>query len=255
MKKVDTHDAPIFALIEGDPGSGKTRLADTANACELTAPAIHLDLHGNTITLDAVKDWPHYIIEVESIQDLSKIYNQLAKTQSFEEYWPGIKFKSVIFDTLTEYHNLALDDITGNKMLTIGQRTKQAEIQHWGELLRETTFMIGKFQELPMHVFLTVQSTEEKDESTGGILHRPQLWGKSQKVVPAYVYLHGYLLQNMRLSETKRKRMKLPDDMIPSTRVLLFAPQFDSMAKDQYGKLGDFMVDPTIDKIASAIYG
>ena len=141
----------------------------------------------------------------------------------------------------------------GYKEQTIASASAQPQIQHWGELLRRTNFLIGTFLSLPMHVFLAVQSGETQDNVTGRILHRPQLWGKSAKEVPAYVYIHMFLTQAARLSRGQKVKMGLEgvDDM---SRIGLFQPRFDSMAKDQYGVLGSHMVDPTVPKIAELIY-
>lgn len=265
MKKIIPETVPLFMLVEGDPGSGKTTFVDTANAHPLTAPALHLDMHGNTIALMRNKQWEHYVVGIESIKDLTLIYNWIAQGQkgpeectpvvrSVAELFPGIVFKTIILDTLSEFHNMTLDEITGNISKTINAPMKQAEIQHWGELLRRTTFFIQKMQETGLHVLITVQSNESQDAVTGAIVHRPQLWGQSSKVVPAYVYAHAYLVQTVRLSGHIKAKLRLPDDLPDETRVALFTPRFDSMAKDQYGLLGPHIIDPTISKIVKAIY-
>ncbi len=257
MKKKELTTEPLRILFEGDPGAGKTRLADSSNSSPETSPALHLDLRGNTITLGVVPG-DHYVIDVETIDDLRNIYNWLAKGQSEDDeiasWFPGVTFRTVILDTLTQYHNMALDKITGNQQKQIGMPTKQPQIQDWGELLRQTVLLMSKLGELPLHVIITVQSSETQDNITGQILHRPQLWGKSVKEVPAFVYVHAYILQAARLTKAQRLRMGLADDLPAETRVAMFTPRFDSMAKDQYGVLGPHMVDPSIDKMCKLIY-
>lgn len=272
MRKVDpkSRTEPTRILIEGDPGSGKTRLADTANLHDLTSPALHLDLRGNTVTLRALDGWEHHVLEIETIRDIEVVYNWLAAGQpqkqkgepgpgpALAEMFPdedtGGPFQTVILDTLTQYHNMALNEITGNKLKRIGERTKQPQIQDWGELLRQTVYLMGKLGELNLHVIITVQSSEDKDNITGQILHRPQLWGKSVKEVPAFVYIHAYLLQAVRLTQRQRVVMDLDEDLPVESRVALFTPRFDSMAKDQYGVLGPHMLDPSIPKIIDMLY-
>lgn len=258
MRKVTPKSEPLRVLIEADPGSGKTRLADTANQSPLTSPALHLDMRGNTITLAAVPDWPHYVVGIDDPADIAVVYNWLLKGQPKEgpvaEMFPGVEFKTVILDTLTQYHNMELNRITGNVSKKIGQPTKQPKIQDWGELLRRTVHLMGALGDLPIHVIITVQSSEEQDKVTGAILHRPQLWGKSTKEVPAFVYVHAQLVQALRLTRSMRAQMGIPDDVTSETRIALFTPRFDSMAKDQTGRLGSFMVDPTISKMCDLIY-
>ena len=271
MRKKELKQEKVIALLEGDPGSGKTRLADTANLDPRMAPALHLDMRGNTVTLASVPG-QHQVLEIESVKDIERIYNWLAgqphpKPQEgsvlptdmvslMAEYFPGQVFQTLILDTLTQYHHMTLDAITGNVNKRIGQETKQPQIQDWGELLRQTVLLMGKLGELPLHVVVTVQSSEERDNVTGQVMHRPQLWGKSVKEVPAFVYIHAYLLQALRLTQRQRMQIGLEgEDVDPNTRVALFTPRFDSMAKDQYGVLGPHMIDPSFPKICDLIYG
>ena len=80
MRKKELTTEPLRILFEGDPGAGKTRLADSSNSSPETSPALHLDLRGNTITLGVVPG-DHYVIDVETIDDLRNIYNWLAQGQ------------------------------------------------------------------------------------------------------------------------------------------------------------------------------
>jgi len=259
MRKVEPQQTNFYMLVEGDPGSGKTTFMDTANNCDRTRPALHLDLRGNTIALGAVTDWEHYIVELENLKDLTDVYNWFGKGQpqdhEIAEWFPKVKFNTLIIDQLTELHNMMLYDIVGYKKRTFNSTMPQAQIQHWGELLRRTSYFVGKLLELDVHVFMGVQSIEKQDQTTGAIMHRPQLWGQSEKAVPAYVYVHMYILQSERLTQRNRRRMGIPDDVAAEDRVGLFTPRFDSMAKDQTGKLGTFMINPTVPKMVEAVYG
>lgn len=254
MRKSDPKEVPLRVLVEADPGTGKTRFIDTANAHERTSPLLHLDIRGNTISLLAVTEWEHHIAEIESTNDISKVYNELAGSQTLAELFPGIVFRSVAIDQITELHHILLREIMGYKEISIASAKAQPQIQHWGELLRRTNFLIGTFLGLPMHVFLAVQSAEKQDQTTGAIMHRPQLWGKSEKEVPAYVYIHMYLIQAARLTRMQKAKMGL-EEVDDLDRIGLFQPRFDSMAKDQYGKLGSHMINPTVSQVVEKIYG
>ena len=243
--------------MEADPGSGKTTLADSANQHPDTYPALHLDMRGNTLCLGRLSS-EHFILEMDGLRDFVTVVNWLIAGQPDEgpvhEIWPGKKFKTLIVDTLTQYHNWQLAQIVGDGQKKFGQPLTQPQIQHWGELLRQTSFLLGTLAGLKEHVIITVQSEESKDEVTGSILHRPQLWGRSQKEVPAFVYMHAYLIQGIRLPQRVKVQVGITEDVNAETRIALFTPRFDSMAKEQYGKVGTHMIDPSIPKIMDLLH-
>jgi hypothetical protein len=121
-------------------------------------------------------------------------------------------FKAVAMDSVTQTARIALKHIVGDdtKKLLPGNLLQAAQIQHWGQLLRQMTNWSDLYFKLQIHVFTTTLTQRRTIESLGRTLFSPAISGQSGLEVPSHAELVGRLIccnvlsaQQMRTLEAK----------------------------------------------------
>jgi hypothetical protein len=141
-----------------------------------------------------------------------------------------------------------------------GSFPAKVERQHFYNTLGQMVNLASLFFSLPMNVIMTALEEDKKDEQTGTIHYGPLLWGQSDKEVGAYAYIVARMIHRAALTDQVTKKLLAEtEDSIDKeiVSVALFTPSGKYQAKDQWsgGKLGDFMVNPTVTKMLDAIGG
>ena len=258
MERIDPKDNPYLrVLFYGDPGSTKTRTSSTAVFDDRTYPTLMLGAANNPLAIRDYKKLPD-IIKLETVKDLNDPYDWLQRGQPKDD--PLVKamdlhppYKCVIIDGITEIQRFSFNAQTGAVKLGPGDFPEKATYNHFGMVLGQMIQMARYYLDLPMHVILTSLEKQDKDEVTGLIKYAPLLWGQSDKEVGGYAYVVGRLMHLSMMADRSQKLMELAD--ATTTSVALFKPSAKYVAKDQYGVLGDFMVNPSIPKILELVFG
>ena len=177
-------------VIHGDPGTGKSWLADTA-----PGPRLVLDAEGGAKFTPSPKvEWTNVndappelgegvetvVVKIRDLKTLQSVFTWLNRGQH--------PFRSVIIDSLSEVQKRAVDEIAG---------VEQMRTQDWGALLRKGESLVRAFRDLTMHpanpvacvvfVCLTAERGDQK------VQQRPYLQGQLGTSLPGFVDVVGYL--------------------------------------------------------------
>lgn len=204
LKAEDTD--PIFALVYGASGTGKTHLMGTVG--ELGRVLI-IDIDQGIKTLrnapDIVK--AKYtdnitVVSFDKFQDLDEAYklvnaNDPAKwTQKLGEPVEA-PFEWIIWDTWSELQWHMLEELRkkDSEMKAVGLNfRKNIQIQHWGMMTDLNKLAIESLRSCKVNQIFTMQEKLDKDELTGQIYGGPAIHGKMVQEMPAYfdIVVHTY---------------------------------------------------------------
>jgi len=237
MAEIIEEHANLCAVIHGEPGVGKSRLAATA-----PGPVLVLDaeggfrfIKGRKIRWDPVKDsvpvagdWDYCIVTTTEWATVHAAYSVLQSGNH--------PFRSVVLDSLTEIQKRLVDNVAG-----IEQPTQQ----QWGQILRSMEDFIRKLRDMTTHpikpldavIFLCL--TQMRDE-----MFRPLVKGSLALSLPAFVDVVGFLYVHT-------------DESGAPVRMLLIQPTPEHEAKDRTGILtetyGAAIPSPTLPTILGTI--
>jgi len=246
-------------LLYGLPGSTKTRTACTAALDPRTSPVLLLNAAGNPVSLTDFAKVPD-VLSLDNLSDLNDPFEWLQGGQPVsgwsKQYGLNPPYRTVILDSITEIQRMSFR--AQSAWVGPGSFPAKVERQHFYNTLGQMVNMANLFFSLPMNVIMTALEEDKKDEQTGTIHYGPLLWGQSDKEVGAYAYIVARMVHRAALTDQVAKKL-LTETEDPINKevvsVALFTPSGKYQAKDQTGKLGDFMVNPTITKMLDAIGG
>lgn len=254
--RIDVSKEPYLrVLLYGVPGSTKTRTAATAALDERTAPALMLNAAGNPISLRDYASLPD-IINIEELSDVNAPYDWILKGQPEKhpfcrQFDLNPPYKTLIVDQLTDVQRMSFAQVTGNKALAPGSHPARTERQHFGSVLGQMVNFAKLYYSLPLHVIMTCLEKKTVNDATGAVTYSPLLWGQSDVEVPGYAYIVARLVHRSNIKGRALKMMEDADEN--TTAVAFFVPSGTFLAKDQYGALGPWMVDPSIGKMVDLI--
>ena len=209
MKFTNTKDLAmdngVKVLAYGLAGSGKTFTIRTADEPSLIISAESGLLSLADVSVDAV--------EVDSFDDLEKIYTYLCKSEESQKY------KWICIDSLSEVSEVLL--------MRELERNKDGR-KAYGEVSTRTQAMVRKFRDLPRNVYMTCKMERQKDEFTGGILCYPSMPGNKLGQALPYLFDEVFALRVEKDGEGVLRHM--------------FQTSSDAKyyAKDRSGKLSQF---------------
>lgn len=250
MKRTTPNSTYLRILLEGRAGSTKTRTAYTATLDPRTQPVLAIDAGGQPRSIADYRPEPT-IISVESVADISTIYNWLRKGQPAGD--PLVKmleltppYNTLILDGFTEIQRLVISGITGDPMKGAPDVSKERSM--YNTILAQTMGIAQAYYALPMHVIGTVLEGERQEGENGPTFYRPLLMGQSREQLASYAEIVGRMMHIDRVSGVVRKAIEgeVSADTI-SVAVFKSNPRHD--AKDQTGRLDDIIIDPTIGKL------
>jgi hypothetical protein len=207
------------------------------------------------------------MVDIEAPKDLNPIYDWLAVGQPIhkEKAHPFVaslrdiginltpespKFKSLVFDGLTQFQRILVNTASGNVDRKPGDAFGTVEWSHWGQVLNIMINSVWHFYGLDMHVMLTALEDDRKDDFTGKVRTVPWLFGQSREEVPAYALLSMRILRRADLDPSMISKLGKDVKVLAVT-----APAGNFDAKDQYGGLPGVIPNPTITKIMDYIEG
>lgn len=275
----------IRALFYGKGGSGKTRLVGSAGMSIHTAPALMVSIGGNPISIRGYDKLPT-MVDLEELKELDSLYDFFVLGQpKTNSWWTNLKmevpFKSLILDGCSRVQQQVMDMITGNKSHKVSVAATRREMLDYGKNLdtmgpwaNQIFSLADNRARLPVHVFMTAlehdpsPDTRSKEAQASSIntpsptkaMYRPLFFGQVLNYIEADAYIIGRMVQVERMRGKLAKPVvdrhayvnQLPQD---AYSVCLLQQTLEYMAKDQYGRLGSYLVNPTVDLIANMLYG
>jgi len=246
-------------LLYGKPGSTKTRTSYSAALCDELYPTLVLESGGNPESTYDYERLP-WIITLDKLEDMNAPYDwintgcspdhKFAKAFGFTE-----APKCVIIDGITDVQRLSFGKLTGNMNIGPGDFGSSVTQRHFGTVLEQMTRMSKLFFKLPIHVIVTALEKNASDTSGNLVRVAPLIWGQSETEVSGYALAVGHLTHGSAVSGRVKSYLKSTKQVLgEDDSVVKWSPDGVMQAKDQYGRLGKFMVSPTMRKIYDHIY-
>jgi len=179
-------------LIYGDPGSGKTHLAGTAQDVPTMADVHVFNIDGGLMTLAPRGDI--HATDIRSVDDLEqemfRIVNHDPKYQST---------KTVVIDNITELQTLALENITTRELANRRKKDKnysvdEVYLEDYGVAGKQLARVLRGFRDLPVNVIYIAHKKDKMRKGTN-ILESstPNLTDKLCTAVCGYMDFVWYL--------------------------------------------------------------
>lgn len=172
--------------IHGEPGVGKSWLANTAPAHRLVldceggsryTPGRKIQWDPRTQAPPEPGEWDTCVVTCLDFVTMQKAYEWLQAGQH--------PFRSVIVDSITELQKRAIDSISG---------VNQPDLQDWGAILRVMEDQVRKFRDLlfhptrPLECVVLIALSHHRDGK-----YRPYVKGALELTLPGFIDVVGYL--------------------------------------------------------------
>lgn len=246
MRRVTPNTSYVKALFTGRSGSTKTRTAYSATLDPRFQPVLAIDAWGQPRSIDDYRPRP----DILSIDHIDEIYDILRWLQAGQP-----KNHSMVknFDLNPPYKTVVPDGFSEiQRQLGLNLAGGGDQRAYYGRVLTDTLKIVEGFYRLPMHVIGTVLEQERQEGEDGPIMFRHLLVGQARDQLSSYAEVVGRLVHVEKLAPKLKTALAqyLTDE---SVSVCYFKPSLRHEAKDQTGKLGHMMVDPTMAKIADVL--
>ena len=179
-------------LIYGDPGSGKTHLAGTAQDVPEMADVHVFNIDGGIMTLASRGD-----IHATNIRSVDELEQELFRIANKDPKYA--KTKTVVIDNITELQTLALENITTRELANRRKKDKSYTVD---EVYLEDYCVAGKqlarvlrgFRDLPIHVIYIAHKKDKMRKGTNTLEEsKPNLTEKLCTAVMGYMDFVWYL--------------------------------------------------------------
>lgn len=227
MKVIDlnTPDTdPVFALVYGASGTGKTHLMGTLG--ELGRVLI-IDIDQGIKTLRNAPDLlqAHYndnitVVSFDKFKDLDEAYKLVAANDP--KLWSkkfGVDivtpFDWVAWDTWSEIQWYMLEELRSKDSEMKGNGLnfrKNVQIQHWGMMTDLNKLAIQQLRACSVNQVFTMQEKLDKDELSGAVYGGPAIHGKMVQEMPTFfdIVVHTYTDLSGNYCATNKAKGKWP---------------------------------------------
>lgn len=189
---------PIFALVYGASGTGKTHLVGTVGELGRT---LIIDIDQGVKTLihapDIVK--AKYtdnitVVSFDEFKDLNEAY-QLVSSNDPKKWTAklgieiGEPFEWIIWDTWSELQWYMLQELRSKDKAMKGNGLnfrENVQIKHWGQMTDLNKLAVESLRSCRVNQVLTMQEKLDKDELSGAIYGGPAIHGKMVQEMPTY---------------------------------------------------------------------
>ena len=179
-------------LIYGDPGSGKTHLAGTAQDVPEMADVHVFNIDGGIMTLAQRGDI--HATDIHSVDDLEQ---ELFKLVSHDEKYKTTK--TVVIDNITELQTLALESLTTQQFADRRKKNKnysvdEVYLEDYGVAGKRLARILRGFRDLPLHVIYIAHKKDKMRQGTNTLEEsKPNLTDKLSTAVMGYMDYVWYL--------------------------------------------------------------
>lgn len=197
---------PIFALVYGASGTGKTHLMGTLG--ELGRVLI-IDIDQGIKTLRNAPDLQKAgytdnitVVSFDKFRDLDEAYKLVAANDP--KQWSkkfgvevGQPFDWIVWDTWSELQWYMLEELRSKDSEMRGNGLnfrKNVQIQHWGAVTDLNKLAVESLRSCKVNQVFTMQEKLDKDELTGVVYGGPSIHGKMVQEMPTYfdIVVHTY---------------------------------------------------------------
>lgn len=179
-------------LIYGDPGSGKTHLAGTAQDVPEMADVHVFNIDGGIMTLAQRGDI--HATDIHSVDDLEQ---ELFKLVNHDEKYANTK--TVVIDNITELQTLALESLTTQQFADRRKKNKnysvdEVYLEDYGVAGKRLARILRGFRDLPLHVIYIAHKKDKMRQGTNTLEEsKPNLTDKLSTAVMGYMDYVWYL--------------------------------------------------------------
>lgn len=222
LKAPDTD--PIFALVYGASGTGKTHLMGTIG--ELGRVLI-IDIDQGIKTLRNAPDLKNAgytdnitVVSFDKFRDLDEAYKLVAANdpkQWTKKFGVSIEqpFDWVVWDTWSEIQWYMLEELRSKDSEMKGNGLnfrKNIQIQHWGMMTDLNKLAVQQLRNCKVNQVFTMQEKLDKDELSGAVYGGPAIHGKMVQEMPTYfdIVVHTYTDLSGGYCATNKSKGKWP---------------------------------------------
>lgn len=215
---------PVFALVYGASGTGKTHLMGTVG--ELGRVLI-IDIDQGIKTLRNAPDLleAHYndnitVVSFDQFRDLDEAYKLVVANdpkQWSKKFGVTIEasFDWIIWDTWSEIQWYMLEELRSKDSAMKGNGLNfraNIQIQHWGMMTDLNKLAVQQLRACKVNQIFTMQEKLDKDELSGQIYGGPAIHGKMVQEMPAFfdIVVHTYTDLQGNYCATNKAKGKWP---------------------------------------------
>ena len=231
----------INALIYGDPGSGKTHLAGTAQDVPEMADVHVFNIDGGIMTLAQRGDI--HATDIHSVDDLEQ---ELFKIVNKDPKYATTK--TVVIDNITELQTLVLESLTTQQFAERRKKNKnytidEVYLEDYGVAGKRLARILRGFRDLPIHVLYIAHKKDKMRQGTNTLEEsKPNMTEKLGTAIMGYMDYVWYLYTADEMmgneetgyySETHRYMLTQPmNNYAAKTRGAEFAKNLGAVVKD-----------------------
>ena len=188
--KPDVFNTKMNILVYGDPGSGKTHLAGTAQDSPYMADVWVMNIDGGMMTLANRGDI--HAVDIHSVDDLERELHKLINGDPMYK-----DAKTIVIDNITELQSLSLEGIVASQLndrMKKGGTIDDIYLDDYGKSSTQLARVLRGFRDLPMHVIYIAHKRDKIRKGTNTLeSSRPSLTDKLCTAVMGYMDFVWYL--------------------------------------------------------------